>query len=98
MFIANWTDEEIESLIEKREKGNNDYYYKYGRNKSGFWNKIANEINQEKKSFFTGEQCRVKFSNLVKDYNVSIINIIIYILYKIYIKYIIKYILIICII
>jgi hypothetical protein len=36
MFIANWTDEEIESLIEKREKGNNDYYYKYGRSKKKF--------------------------------------------------------------
>ena len=72
MFIANWTDEEIESLIEKREKGNNDYYYKYGRSKKKFWNKIASEINQEKRSAFIGEQCRVKFGNLVKEYNVSI--------------------------
>lgn len=73
MFVAEWNDDEIVSLIEKRKKGNNDFYYKFGRNKMKFWIKIANEINQEKKTYFTGDQCRIKFNNLVKDYNVSII-------------------------
>ena len=73
MYVAEWTDEEIECLIEKRKIGNNEFHYKHGRNKKKFWQNIANEINKEQKSFFTSDQCRQKFNNLVKDYNVGFI-------------------------
>ncbi|CAG8825277.1 19201_t:CDS:2, partial [Gigaspora rosea] len=36
-----------------------------------FWDSIATRINQEHNTSFNGYQCKEKFINLVRDYNVT---------------------------
>ena len=66
-YIIKQTDDQIQSLINKK----NENYHKTGQNKVNFWNEIVREINRECETSFTGRQYSQKFSNLVKDYNVS---------------------------
>ncbi|CAG8844185.1 16623_t:CDS:2, partial [Gigaspora margarita] len=63
-----WTDAQTRTLIEER-RNRNIEYHNYGRNRTIFWNSIANRINQEHNTNFTGYHCKEKFSNLVRSYN-----------------------------
>ncbi len=69
-YVIEWTDDQTRSLINKRKNKNEDYH-KTDRSKVNFWNEIAREINRKCETSFTGRQCSQKFSNLVKDYNIS---------------------------
>ena len=68
--MVDWTDTQIRILIDER-RNRNEEYHNFGRNRIGFWNNIATRINQEHNTSFNGHQCKEKFSNLVRSYNVS---------------------------
>ncbi|RIB07009.1 hypothetical protein C2G38_468716 [Gigaspora rosea] len=68
--MVEWTDAQTRTLIEER-RNRNIEYHNHGRNRNIFWNSIANRINQEHNTNFTGYHCKEKFSNLVRSYNVS---------------------------
>ena len=68
--MAEWTDPLIRTLIDER-RTRNDEFHDFGRNRERFWGTIASKINQENGTSFSGHQCKEKFSNLVRDYNVS---------------------------
>ncbi|CAG8663214.1 3123_t:CDS:2 [Paraglomus brasilianum] len=55
-------------LIDER-RNRNEEYHNFGRNRIGFWDSIATRINQEHNTSFNGHQCKEKFMNLVRDYN-----------------------------
>ena len=68
--MAEWTHAEIRTLIDER-RTRNDEFHNLERNRERFWGTIASKINQENGTSFSGHQCKEKFSNLVRDYNVS---------------------------
>ena len=68
--MVEWTDTQIRILIDER-RNRNEEYHNFGRNRIGFWVSIATKINQGHNTSFNGHQCKEKFSNLVRDYNVS---------------------------
>ncbi|PKK56136.1 hypothetical protein RhiirC2_764472 [Rhizophagus irregularis] len=68
--MAEWTDLEIRILIDEHRIKNNEFH-NLGRNWERFWGTIADKINQENGTSFNGHQCKEKFSNLVRDYNVN---------------------------
>jgi Myb/SANT-like DNA-binding protein len=41
-----------------------------GRSRRNFWEEVAETVNTECGSSFTGKQCQSKFNNLVNEYNV----------------------------
>jgi hypothetical protein len=51
MYVAEWTDEEIECLIEKRKIGNNEFHYKYERNKKNFGKTLLMKSIKSKSHF-----------------------------------------------
>ncbi|RIB17017.1 hypothetical protein C2G38_2188479 [Gigaspora rosea] len=66
--MVEWTDSQIRVLIDERRNRNNDYH-NFGRNRIRFWDSIATRINQEHNTSFNGYQCKEKFMNFVRDYN-----------------------------
>ncbi|KAF0473304.1 hypothetical protein F8M41_024897 [Gigaspora margarita] len=66
--MVEWTDSQIRILIDER-RNRNDEYHNFGRNRIRFWDSIATRINQEHNTSFNGYQCKEKFMNLVRDYN-----------------------------
>ena len=67
-----WSDDEIQALIDERRSRNWDYWYGYpDRSRVRFWEIVADSVNSNCGSSYTGRQCRVKFSSLVSEYNVS---------------------------
>ena len=68
--MAEWTDAQIRILIDERKNGNDDFHA-LGRDRNSFWNSIAVKINRETGTAFNSYQCKEKFSNLIRDYNVS---------------------------
>ncbi|RIB04477.1 hypothetical protein C2G38_2120572 [Gigaspora rosea] len=66
--MVEWTDAHIRTLIEER-RNRNIEYHNLGRNRNVFWHSIANRINREHNTNFTGSHCKEKFSNLVRSYN-----------------------------
>ncbi|CAB4379536.1 unnamed protein product [Rhizophagus irregularis] len=68
--MAEWTDTQIRILIDEH-RNRNDEFHDLGRDRKSFWNSIAVKINWETGTAFNGYQCKEKFSNLVRDYNVS---------------------------
>ena len=70
-----WSDNEIQALIDERRNRNWDYWYGYpGRSRVSFWQSVADAVNGDCGSNYTGTQCKRKFASLVKEYNVSKIN------------------------
>ena len=67
-----WSDAEIRVLIDERQERNFEYYYLIlGRSRTGFWGSVADTINWECGSNYSGAQCQSKFNGLVTDYNVN---------------------------
>ena len=69
---SDWNDLEERLLINKRKNGNAEYHaLKNGRPKRAFWDNIAQKINHQCRTTFTGNQCHNKFLNLTRSYYVS---------------------------
>ena len=66
-----WSEEEIQHLIDERKNRNAEYHRIFGRSRVGFWNEVAKKINENLEVSFTGIQCSNKFKNLVRDCKVS---------------------------
>ncbi|CAG8830849.1 8559_t:CDS:2 [Gigaspora margarita] len=70
--MVEWTDSQIRILIDEH-RNRNDKYHNFERNRIRFWDSIATRINQEHNISFNGHQCKEKFMNLVRDYNISML-------------------------
>ncbi len=68
-----WTNDQLRLLINERKSRNIEYHNIVGSSRVDFWNEIANKINEEFRTNYTGHQCKDKFRNLVNSHNVSII-------------------------
>ena len=66
-----WSEREMQLLIDLRKKRNVDYWRRFGRSKVLFWNEIATKIEEDLETKFTGVQCKDKFKGMVKDCKVS---------------------------
>jgi hypothetical protein len=66
-----WSEEEMQLLIDLRREKNEDYWRRFGRSKLPFWNEIAAQIEVNLETAFTGVQTRDKFKGIIKDYKVS---------------------------
>ncbi|CAG8626563.1 13932_t:CDS:2, partial [Ambispora leptoticha] len=64
-----WTNEHLRLLIDERKTRNVEYYDIMGISREDFWNSVANKINRQFNTTYTGYQCKGKFQSLVKDYN-----------------------------
>ncbi|RIA83882.1 hypothetical protein C1645_860121 [Glomus cerebriforme] len=67
--MAEWTDPLIHTLIDEC-RTRNDEFHDLRRNRERFWGTIASKINQKNGTSFSGHQCKEKFSNLVRNYNI----------------------------
>jgi Myb/SANT-like DNA-binding domain len=62
---SDWNDLEERLLINERKNRNAEYHaLKNGQPKQAFWDNIAQKINHQRKTTFTGKQCHNKFLNL----------------------------------
>ena len=66
-----WSEEEMQLLIDLRREKNEDYWKRFGRSKLPFWNEIAAQIEENLETAFTGVQVRDKFKGMIKDCKVS---------------------------
>jgi hypothetical protein len=66
-----WDDNEIDLLVDERRKRNVEYHVRYRGNKMGFWRRVAQQINRRFGTAYSTHQCKLKWKNLVRDYNVS---------------------------
>ena len=66
-----WSEEEMQLLINLRKERNEDYWRRFGRSKVPFWNEIAAKIQEDLGTAFTGVQVREKFKGMVKECKVS---------------------------
>ena len=66
-----WSEEEMQLLINLRKKRNNDYQRRFGRSKILFWNEIVLQIENDLGMTFIGLQIREKFKRMIKNCNVS---------------------------
>nr|CAG8674466.1 5114_t:CDS:2 [Entrophospora candida] len=66
--MADWSNAQIRILINER-RNRNVEFHNLGRNRINFWESIAIKINEEHNTYFNGYQCKKKFDNLVRDYN-----------------------------
>ncbi|CAJ0754102.1 333_t:CDS:2 [Entrophospora sp. SA101] len=66
--MIDWTDAQTRILINER-KNRNVEYHNLGRDRLPFWESIAIKINEEHNTHFDGYQCKKKFTNLIRDYN-----------------------------
>jgi hypothetical protein len=67
-----WSNDETRVLIDERKRRNHEYYYEIpGRSRRRFWNEVAEEVNTQCSSNYSGKQCQSKFNCLVSDYHVS---------------------------
>ncbi len=66
-----WSEREMQLLIDLRKERNVDYWRRFGRSKVPFWNEIATKIEEDLGTKFTGVQCKDKFKGMVKDCKVS---------------------------
>ena len=74
MARVEWTDDQIEVLVDERKKRNLEYWYHIpGRSRQQFWEEISEVVNIECGSNFTGKQCQNKFNTLVSDYHVRLV-------------------------
>ena len=69
---TDWNDMEEHLLINERRTRNVEYHaLKNGRPKRAFWDRMAQRINNQYGTTFTGDQCHNKFLNLTRSYYVS---------------------------
>ena len=66
-----WSEEEMQLLIDLRKNRNNDYWRRFGRSKIPFWDEIATKIQEDLGMVFTGVQASDKFKGMVKECKVS---------------------------
>ena len=66
-----WSEKEMQLLINLRREKNEDYWRMFGRSKVPFWNEIVEEIKENLDTEFTGVQVRDKFKAMVRDCKVS---------------------------
>jgi hypothetical protein len=66
-----WSEEEMQLLIDLRREKNEDYWRRFGRSKLLFWNEIAAQIEVNLETAFTGVQVRDKFKGMIKNCKVS---------------------------
>jgi hypothetical protein len=66
-----WSEKEIQNLIEERRSRNDEYHRIFGRSRVGFWSTVAENINDKLETKLTGAQCSQKFKNLIQDCKVS---------------------------
>lgn len=66
-----WSDDEMQYLIDLRRERNGDYWRRFRRSKLTFWNEIAAQIQERFTTAFNGLQAREKFKGMVKDCKVS---------------------------
>lgn len=66
-----WSDDEMQYLIDLRRERNGDYWRRFGRSKLPFWNEIAAQIQERFMMAFNGLQAREKFKGMVRDCKVS---------------------------
>ncbi|KAF0552140.1 hypothetical protein F8M41_022566 [Gigaspora margarita] len=64
-----WTNKHLCLLIDERKTRNVKYHDITGISREGFWSSVANKINGQFNTTYTGYQCKGKFYSLVKDYN-----------------------------
>ena len=69
-----WNDAEVRQLIDERRSRNNEYHgLRNGRSKRTFWDNIAQRINSQHRTRYSGDNCYNKFLNLTRGYGVSIL-------------------------
>jgi len=69
-----WNDAEVRQLIDERRNRNNEYHgLRNGRPKRAFWDDIAQRINSQHRTRYSGDNCYNKFQNLTRGYGVSIL-------------------------
>ena len=66
-----WSEEEMQLLINLRKERNEDYWRRFGRSKVPFWNEIAAKIQEDLGTTFTSVQVQNKFKEMVKECKVS---------------------------
>ncbi len=66
-----WSEREMQLLIDLKKERNIDYWRRFGRSKIPFQNEIATKIEEDLGMKFTGVQCKDKFKGIVKDCKVS---------------------------
>ena len=66
-----WSDEEMQLLIDLRRERNEDYWRRFRRLRLPFWNEIAVTIQERFTIAFNGLQAKEKFKGMVKDCKVS---------------------------
>jgi len=66
-----WSDDEMQLLINLRRERNEDYWRRFGRSSLPFWNEIAATIQERFTTAFNGLQAREKFKGMVRDCKVS---------------------------
>jgi len=69
--VIEWSDVEMQLLIDLRKEGNDNYWRRFGRSKVPFWDEVAAQIKEELGTDFTGVQVRDKFKAMVRDCKVS---------------------------
>lgn len=65
-----WNDYQINLLIEERRSRNEEYWNITGNSRTSFWDSVASKINIEFQCSYTGQQCKEKFQNLVREHMV----------------------------
>ena len=68
---SEWNDPQERLLINERKSRNTEYHGLKRRQKSAFWDDIAQKINRQYGTDFSGKQCHNKFLNLTRAYYVS---------------------------
>lgn len=66
-----WSEPETDLLVSERARRNEEYYFVYRGNKTGFWESIGRRIYRRYGRRHTARQCEQKWRNLVRDYGVS---------------------------
>lgn len=70
-----WSEKEMQLLVNLRRNKNEDYWRRFGRSKVPFWDEIAIKIQEDLGTTFTGVQAREKFKGMIKDCKVSKIHV-----------------------
>nr|CAG8558089.1 64_t:CDS:2 [Entrophospora candida] len=63
------TNDQLRLLINERKSNNTEYHNIVGSSRVDFWNDVANKINEQFHTNYTGHQCKDKFRNLVNSHN-----------------------------
>jgi len=66
-----WSQEEMQLLINLRKEKNECYWRRFGRSKVPFWDEIAMRIQEDFNMSVTGVQAREKFKGMIRDCKVS---------------------------